>query len=106
MYYHSRLVIPNALSWFPYLLAEFHSTPLGGHSSYYRTYRRLAEKLYWIGMKNKVQEYVKCCGVCQMQKYLAMSPAGLLQPLNVPDLIWEDISMIVGLPKSKGYKQS
>ncbi|MCI14640.1 polyprotein-like, partial [Trifolium medium] len=57
-------------------------------------------------MKGVVQEFVRNCDVCQRQKYLATSPGGLLQPLPIPERIWEDISMdfITGLPKSKGYE--
>ncbi|MCH79682.1 transposon Tf2-1 polyprotein, partial [Trifolium medium] len=104
--YEGRLVLSKMSVMIPMLLAEFHSTPQGGHSGFYRTYRRLAANVYWIGMKNTVQEFVKKCDVCQRQKYLASSPGGLLQPLPIPDRIWEDLSMdfITGLPKSKGYE--
>ncbi|RDX87759.1 hypothetical protein CR513_30729, partial [Mucuna pruriens] len=37
---------------------------------------------------------------------MVASPEGLLQPLNVPEMIWEEVSIdfIIGLPKSKGYE--
>jgi hypothetical protein len=87
-------------------LKEFHETSQGGHSGFYRTYRRLAANVYWVGMKNAVQEFVRGCDVCQRQKYLASTPGGLLQPLPIPDRIWEDIAMdfITGLPKSMGFE--
>ncbi|XP_057432432.1 uncharacterized protein LOC130725200 [Lotus japonicus] len=96
--------------WRPYLLGrrfvEFHNSPQGVHSGFLRTYRRVAANLYWQGMKNTIQDYVKSCDVCQRHKYLASSPAGLLQPLPIPAQIWEDLSLdfITGLPKSKGYE--
>ena len=44
-------------------------------------------------MKKDVKDFVKECDVCQCQKYLAVAPGGLLQPLNIPNQIWEEISM-------------
>ncbi|KAE9602910.1 putative nucleotidyltransferase, Ribonuclease H [Lupinus albus] len=104
--YHGRLVLSANSILIPNVLAEFHSSPAGGHSGFLRTYRRIAGNLYWVGMKKMVQDFVKKCDICQRQKYIATSPAGLLQPLPIPDRIWEDISLdfITGLPKSKGFE--
>jgi hypothetical protein len=104
--YNGRLVISSTSSLIHMLLREFHATPQGGHSRFYKTYRRIAANVYWIGMKGVFQEYVRSCDVCQRQKYLASSSGRLMQPLRVPEQIWEDISMdfITGLPKSKGYE--
>ncbi|KAK7286582.1 hypothetical protein RJT34_21675 [Clitoria ternatea] len=105
LHYKGRLVLSATSSWIPKLLHEFHTSPTGGHSGIYRTYRRMAQSLYWIGMKNTVTQYVAACHVCQRSKYQTSSPAGLLQPLPIPNAIWEEISMdfIVGLPRSKGF---
>jgi hypothetical protein len=104
--YEGRLVLSSQSPLIPVLLEEFYSTPQGGHSGFYKTYRRLAANVYWIGMKSSIQEFVRRCDICQRQKYMATSPGGLLQPLPVPNQVWEDISMdfITGLPKSRGYE--
>lgn len=103
--YKGRLVISAEFTWIPTLLKEYHSTPQGGHSGFYHSYKRLTTSLFWVGMKKDVKDFVKECDVCQCQKYLAVAPGGLLQPLNIPNQIWEEISMdfITGLPKSKRY---
>ncbi|KAG9458686.1 hypothetical protein H6P81_003194 [Aristolochia fimbriata] len=103
--YKNRLVIPARSRWVPLLLSEFHATPIGGHSGAYRTYRRLAANVYWRGKNRDIYRFVAECDICQRQKYQATSPAGLLQPLPVPERVWEDISMdfITGLPRSRGH---
>ncbi|MCH81353.1 retrotransposon protein, partial [Trifolium medium] len=106
LWYENRMVISRTSTLIPILLDEFHATAQRGHSGFYKTYRRMAANVYWIGMKNTIQEYVRQCDVCQRQKYIATSPGGLLQPLPIPENIWEDISMdfITGLPKSKQFE--
>ena len=104
--YNGRLVLSSQSQLIPVLLQEFHATPQGGHSGFYKTYRRIATNVYWMGMKGTIQEYVRSCDICQRQKYMATAPGGLLQPLPIPEQIWDDISMdfITGLPKSRGYE--
>ena len=106
LFFKDRLVVAETSSWIPKLMEEFHATPQGGHSGFYRTYRRLASNLFWKGMKGDIMRFVQDCDVCQRQKYLTTAPGGLLQPLPIPDQVWEDISLdfISGLPRSKGFK--
>jgi hypothetical protein len=57
-------------------------------------------------MKHSVAEYVAIYDTCQRVKAEHQRPAGLLQPLKIPEWKWEEITMdfIVGLPRTqKGY---
>lgn len=102
--YKKWLVLSKTSSLIPSVLHTFHDSVLGGHSSFLRTYKRLTGELYWEGMKGDVKKYVAECLICQQNKTLAGSPAGLLPPLEVPERIWEEIAMdfVEGLQKSKG----
>ncbi|MCI22714.1 RNA-directed DNA polymerase (Reverse transcriptase), partial [Trifolium medium] len=93
LFYQGRLVISSTSPSIPLLLKEYHSTPMGGHSGFLRTYRRLAANIYWVGMQRSVREFVRACDICQRHKYAATSPGGLLQPLPIPNAIWEDLSI-------------
>ena len=106
LYYKNRLVIPEKLAWIPKFLEEFHATPQGVHSGFYRTYRRIVTHLYWRGIKGDVQQFVQACDTCQRQKYVTSALSGLLQQLPIPERFWEDISIdfITGLPRSRGFE--
>ncbi|KAL0542645.1 hypothetical protein IC582_008834 [Cucumis melo] len=104
--YKSRLVIVQQSSLKPVILETFHNSAVGGHSGFLRTYKRIAAELYWKGMKAEIKKHCEECLTCQRNKTMALSPAGLLVPLEIPQVIWSEISMdfVEGLPKSNGYE--
>jgi len=105
LFYKGRLVLEKTSSLLQTILHTFHDSVVGGHSGQLRTYKRIVAELYWEGMKNDIKLYVDRCHVCQQKKTQALSPASLLQPLPIPNRIWEDISMdfVEGLPQSRKF---
>lgn len=89
----------------PRLLEEAHATPTAGHGGVKRTLVRLTSTFFWPKMRATVETHVAACLVCQQTKYSTLPPAGLLQPLPIPNQVWEDITMdfITGLPLSRHY---
>ena len=53
-------------------------------------------------MNRQVAAYVSACDTCQRVKFRRDRPAGLLQPLPIPDRKWQSVSMdyIVELPRT------
>ena len=103
--YKGRLVIPRKSTFINIVLSDFHNSPVGAHAGYLKTYKRIAAQFYWTGMKKDIKRHVSDCQVCQLNKTNSLAPAGLLQPLPIPENIWEDITMdfIEALPRSEGY---
>jgi hypothetical protein len=56
-------------------------------------YHDLKSRYWWYGMKRAIAEYVALCDNCQRVKAERQRPAGLLQPLKIPEWKWEEISM-------------
>ena len=91
--YKKRIVLSKRSSLIPTLLHTFHDSILRGHSGFLRTYKRMCGELYWKGMKTDVKKYVEQCEVCQRNKLEATKPAGVLQPIPIPERILEEWSM-------------
>lgn len=99
-----KLVVPRQSPLIGLILQEFHDSKVGGHGGVIKTQKRISEVFYWLGMMTDIRRYVVSCLVCQRQKCSTLASGGLLQPLPIPDKVWEDISMdfVEGLPRSDG----
>jgi hypothetical protein len=86
------------------LIAALHSSAVGGHSGIQATYHRVKCLFAWTGLKTAVEDFIKQCDICQHAKHTTTHPAGLLQPLPIPEGAWQDITMdfIDGLPLADG----
>jgi hypothetical protein len=80
-----------------------HSTVIGGHSGTKATYQRLKHLFQWKGMKKDMESFIQQCKICWQAKHESVHPAGLLQPLPIPQGAWQEITMdfIEGLPLSE-----
>lgn len=82
-----------------------HSSAEEGHSGYLGSYQK-AKTHYWPSMKAGIKDFVASCDVLSEKKGENSLPAGLLQPLPIPEKAWQHITIdfIEGLLKSKGKK--
>lgn len=84
------------------IMTAFHDSPVRGHSRFPVTYKRIRRLFAWPKMKTHIEQYVRCCQICQQAKTERVASPGLLQPLPVPQASWDMITMdfIDGLPQS------
>jgi hypothetical protein len=82
------------------LLQEAH----GSHEGAQKTLHRFRASFYNAHAHRLVREYVRGCAICQRNKTEHLHPAGLLQPLPIPDHVWQDIAMdfVEGFPRVGG----
>ncbi|KAL0537317.1 hypothetical protein IC582_026294 [Cucumis melo] len=104
--FDGRLCVPEDSAVKIELLTEAHSSPFTVHPRSTKMYQDLRRAYWWRNMKREVADFVSRCLVCLQVKAPRQKPGGLLQPLGVPELKWESVSMdfITELPRTlKGY---
>ncbi|GJW87714.1 ty3-gypsy retrotransposon protein [Tanacetum coccineum] len=103
---HRMVIPPESKHMINKLLVEFHSSTLGGHAGFLRTYARIASYFFWQGMRRDIHNYILSCQIFQRAKTSQPYPAGLFSPLHIPNQVWEDVAMdfIIGLPNSHSEK--
>ena len=88
------------------VLLKLHTSKVGGHSRFLKTYHRVKKDFLGNGLKTNVQRFVEEGLVCQQNKVETIKTLSLLQPLSIPSQCWEEVSMdfITGLPKYEGKR--
>ena len=87
MFYKGKLYVGVASPFRNLILQELHSSPVGGHSGFLQTLQRIQQNFYWPNMRAFIKQYIRECETCQRNKSENVSPAGLLQPLPIPQQI-------------------
>jgi hypothetical protein len=90
------------------ILREAYDSAYSIHPGSTKMYKDLKTHYCWYGMKRDIAEYVSLCDTCQRVKAEHQRPAGLLQPLKIPEWKWEENRMdfIVGLPRTQARYDS
>ncbi|KAL0190943.1 hypothetical protein M9458_013641, partial [Cirrhinus mrigala] len=86
------------------VLSEVHFNPSSGHPGIEATIDLLRNRFWWQSLRPDTITFVKNCSVCNTSKVPRQLPAGLLQPLPVPNRPWSHIAVdfITDLPASNG----
>ncbi len=90
-----QLVLPKACR-------RAHEIPLAGHLGSDKTRQRILRRFYWPTVFKDIEEFCKCCEICQKASSRKVSPAPLM-PLPIITEPFKKVAMdIVGpLPRSR-----
>ena len=75
------------------ILSETHDSMTSGHPGYVKTPNAVRKSYFWSGMKRDVLNYVKSCLSCQRIIVERVKIPGKFEPLAIPEMKWECISM-------------
>jgi hypothetical protein len=93
LWFHNRLCVPDIPEIKQLILQEAHETPYSIHPGSTKIYMDLKELFWWNNMKREIAKFMSECHTCQRVKAEHRSPAGLMQPLDIPEWKWEEIGM-------------
>jgi hypothetical protein len=101
MFKGNQLCIPKC-SMRQNLLKEKHSGGLDRHFDHEKTFLKLNESYFWLGMRADVKRFVDRCRICQHSKGKRQN-AGFYQLLPIPERSWDAVIMdfILGLPRTQ-----
>lgn len=93
LFFKGRICVPSLKDLKEEIMKEAHCAKYVIHPGSTKMYQNLKEVYWGNNMKREIAEYVKACLTCQRIKAEHQRPAGELQPLEIPQWKWENISM-------------
>ncbi|KAI2646625.1 Transposon Tf2-6 polyprotein [Labeo rohita] len=98
-----RTYVPRALR--QRVMQWVHDSPSSGHPGITATIHLVTNRFWWPSLQRDTTEFVRNCPACNISKSSHQRPAGLLQPLPVPQRPWSHIAIdyVTDLPASRNY---
>ena len=78
LWYKDHLYLCNNSQLKQKIIFELHTSPLGVHSEFLRTYHRVKKDFFWVGLKFVIQKFVAECLVCKQNKVEKIKTPGIL----------------------------
>ncbi len=99
----NRTYVPLALR--ERVIQWVHSTLSSGHPGIAATVQLLTNRFWWSTLQADTITHIRKCPTCNVSKPSHQLPAGLLQPLPIPQRPWSHIAIdfITDLPLSGGH---
>ncbi len=89
----------------PRVMQWVHELPSAGHPGINATIQLVSNRFWWSTLQPDVTRFVQQCEVCNISKSGHQCPAGLLQPLPIPQRPWSHVAIdfVTDLPSSNHF---
>ncbi|GAM26366.1 hypothetical protein SAMD00019534_095410 [Acytostelium subglobosum LB1] len=94
----NKLIVPRVKKVIRKVISIHHDHWLGGHFDHKRTSEKIKRRYYWLTMNADILNYVQSCVICKLCSDHPPRTMGLLEPLAIPQYVFESITMDI-IPK-------
>jgi hypothetical protein len=91
--YGELIILPDDDTLRDRCMTLHHSGPSTGHPGCTNILELIQRQFWWPTIRRDVNDFVAKCLLCQTNKSQTQKPAGLLQPLPIPEYPWQSVSM-------------
>jgi hypothetical protein len=101
LYFEGKIYVPSG-TMRDKVVSEHHDPVLYGHPGIGKTLEHITRNFYFPGMRKRVEDYVKRCADCNMNKPDRHKPYGSMKTPTIPTRAWKSIAwdFITKLPES------